>query len=319
VKPRTFRAAVFGVCLIVVNTVAQAQSIDVKSAPYTQAMLQAHYADADSLFAEIRDTRLHYKISGSGPVVLLVHGTYGDLKDWDVWAEILQREFTVVRLDLPGAGLTGAVPSGDYSIDEMHRLIDGLMARIGARRFAMAGVSFGGVVTFRYAATRPDMVSAVVLMNSAGVEYGRTQQINPDRENHFELPAASYQSFEDIRTSLSNTASSINVEAAKVLRTFAYLNRIDRHHERFAIVRAYDRGDPHAVLARIQQPVLIQWGGANRALSQATADEFVAGLTQAAATEKIVYPDIGHMPHLEIPERSAHDVMAFLRKHQARL
>ena len=65
----------------------------------------------------------------------------------------------VVRLDLPGFGLTGPYPSGDYSpaatVDFLERFADAA----GLKRFVIAGSSLGGQAAWRYALRRPDRIS----------------------------------------------------------------------------------------------------------------------------------------------------------------
>ena len=112
----------------------------------------AKYADPDSRFVVLEGNdgiNVHYKDEGSGPAVLLVHSSTGDLKDYDVWVDILSADYRVVRLDLPAFGLTGPVPSGNYSIDRFMTLVDSLMDHLGIERFAIAGASYGGLVAFR--------------------------------------------------------------------------------------------------------------------------------------------------------------------------
>ena len=137
-----------------------------------EAMI-ARYADAASRFADIEGVRVHYKDEGAGPAILLVHGTFGDLGDWDGWARVLTPHYRVIRLDLPAFGLTGPVPSGNYSVDRMLSLVDALMDRLGVERLAIAGVSYGGLTAFRYAATRIERVTGLVLANSAGIQFGQ--------------------------------------------------------------------------------------------------------------------------------------------------
>ena len=135
----------------------------------------AKYADPDSKFVVLEGAdgiRVHYKDQGAGPAVLLVHSSGGDLKDWDPWVAVLGKDYRVVRLDLPAFGLTGNVPSGNYSVDRYLTLVDALMDHLGIERFAIVGTSYGGLVAFRYAATRVERISALVLANSAGIEYG---------------------------------------------------------------------------------------------------------------------------------------------------
>ncbi|MEQ8516149.1 MAG: hypothetical protein RIC38_11130 [Chromatocurvus sp.] len=90
----------------------------------------AEYADTDSKFVTLEGLdgiRTHYKVEGDGPAVLLIHSSWGDLNDWDGWVDTLSPDYRVVRLDLPSFGLTGHVPSGNYSIERYLTLVDALM------------------------------------------------------------------------------------------------------------------------------------------------------------------------------------------------
>ena len=139
----------------------------------THEQIEKTYATPDSRFATIDGVKLHYKDQGSGPAVLLIHGSMGDTIDWDGWTDVLSPRYRVIRIDLPGFGLSGEIANGNYSIDRDLSLIDGLMDTLGAEKFAIVGVSYGGPVAFRYAATRTERISALIIMNSAGIEMGK--------------------------------------------------------------------------------------------------------------------------------------------------
>ena len=278
----------------------------------TQQHLLDRHATAESSFAYLNRTMVHYRDEGSGPALLLIHGSLQDLYDWDEWTKVLSPSYRIIRLDLPGAGLTGPVGSGDYSIANTMRTIDQLMDRLDEQRFAVVGTSLGGVVAFRYAATRPERVAALVLMNSAGVEWGNANIIPPQPQRYNESLSATV-SRADIQTILS----AVIPDPAKLLpgrveRALDYHRREGRDAEAAAIVSAYERGNPEEVLARIQSPVLVLWGSENRALDAGVADQFVAMLANAAAVEKALVQGAGHWPHVEAPAQSLRPVEAFL-------
>ena len=277
----------------------------------TQEYLLKNHATPASDFAYLNGTMVHYRVDGQGPTILLLHGSMQDLYDWDDWVDVLSSDYRVVRMDLPGAGLTGSVSTGDYSIDNTMKTVDALMDKIGARRFALVGTSLGGVVAFRYASTRRDRVAALILMNAAGVEYGNEKILPPQPQRYHE--------------SLSNDLSRGQVETllravyvdpdkvapSRIERGFEYQRRLHRDDEAKAIVSAYDRGQPDVVLGRITAPTLVLWGGANRALDPKVADEFVSMLTSTAKVEKVVVPGTGHWMHVEAPSKSVVPAKAF--------
>src|SRR4029079_1290764 len=83
-----------------------------------RGILEAKYATPPSQFVTLPDgARVHYRIRGKAdaPLLVLLHGSNASLFTWEPWSKNLSDQFRVVSLDLPGHGLTGAVPSHDYS------------------------------------------------------------------------------------------------------------------------------------------------------------------------------------------------------------
>ena len=279
----------------------------------SHAQAQARYADDASRFAEIDNVRLHYKDEGSGPAILLIHGSMGDVSDWDGWVEVLEKQYRVVRFDLPGFGISGTIANGNYSIDRSLALIDGLMDTLGLERFAIAGVSYGGPVAFRYAATRTERVTALVIMNSAGIEYGK-QRVDPETgEKDFFKAATSGISRDFIAAGLREAFHDpALVTDALIDRKHTLMNLKGRPEEGAIMIRQYERGDPYRVLAHVRAPVLVLWGGAEKSLSQETADEFVAAVTNASAVRKVVQREGGHWMHVGLAAPTARTVKGFL-------
>ena len=61
--------------------------------------------------------RLRLRDTGprDAPAVIFLHGFCASLDTWEPWARALSARFRVIRFDLPGFGLTGPDPTGDYS------------------------------------------------------------------------------------------------------------------------------------------------------------------------------------------------------------
>ena len=282
----------------------------------TYAEIIDRYADPDSRFVVLEGKdgiRTHYKDEGAGPAILLVHSSLGDLKDWDAWVEVLSESYRVVRLDLPAFGLTGPVPSGNYSIDRYLTLIDSLMDYLDIDRFAIAGTSYGGPVAFRYAGTRTDRVTALILQSSAGIEYGGhggTTERERDFDATFEPTRATRDQFAESLNRIINDPSRVTPEL--VARKTDYANVVGRDWEAFVATRLYERGNPERVLGHVRAPSLVLWGGDSAALSVSTAQAFADALSNASAVKKIVYDGGGHLLHIERPEQTARDVKVFL-------
>ena len=283
--------------------------------------VRSKYAGPTSQFVDIEGVNVHYRDEGKGPVILLMHGTLGDLSDWDEWAEVLSENFRVVRFDLPGFGLTGDIPNGNYSVPRMHVLIDALMDHLGAEKFAVVGISYGGLVMFRYAATRTERVTAMVLINSAGIQRGKRAKQAKGKAN--DTPAKPKKNMfidpvverEDVVRFYNGY---INDPArrtdALIQRKLDLLNIQNRDEVAIQSLKFYEPGNPKRVLKHVKAPSLIMWGTANQALDTETADAFINALTNTCSNELVTFDDGGHYINLERPYETAEAAVEFFTK-----
>ncbi len=124
--------------------------------------LEAKYAKAPSQFVMLPDgARAHVRDQGprDAPVLVLVHGSNASLFTWTPWVDRLDKTFRVVTLDMPGHGLTGAVPNGDYSQEGMVKFTKEVADKLHLAKFAIGGNSMGGGIAARFAEEYPDRVT----------------------------------------------------------------------------------------------------------------------------------------------------------------
>ncbi len=118
-------------------------------------------------FIRVRDIEICYEIRGTGPRLLKIWGTGGDLRrpatDFD---RQLAENFTVLAFDQRGMGRSGK-PARDYSMADYADDATGLMAALGWESAAVLGYSFGGMVAQELALRHPALVSRLVLMSTS--------------------------------------------------------------------------------------------------------------------------------------------------------
>jgi pimeloyl-ACP methyl ester carboxylesterase len=140
------------------------------------AAVRARYApEPPSRFLRLLGMDVHYRDEGprGAPVVLLLHGMNGSLHTWDGWAERLADSLRVVRLDLPGYGVTGPAPDDDYRVAAYVRTVEAFLDALGIARPSVAGHSFGGEIAWRFALARPGRVDRLILIDPSGYWAGR--------------------------------------------------------------------------------------------------------------------------------------------------
>ena len=105
----------------------------------------------------------HYRVEGSGPPLVLIHGVGLDLEMWDGQAAALAPHFQVIRYDLLGHG--GSVnPPGERDLSDFAGQLDALLAELNLGPLMLAGFSIGGLIAQTFVLAQPEKVRRLVLM-----------------------------------------------------------------------------------------------------------------------------------------------------------
>jgi pimeloyl-ACP methyl ester carboxylesterase len=130
--------------------------------------LEQRYTNEASEFVELDDVRVHYRDEGprDGPVLVAIHGTGSSLHTWDEWVERLDG-VRVVRLDMPGFGLTGPREKR-HTLERIVETVGQLCDHLELSDVTVAGNSLGGGVAWRLSLERPDLVERLVLVDPGG-------------------------------------------------------------------------------------------------------------------------------------------------------
>jgi len=116
--------------------------------------------------------RVHYRVHGSGPPLLLVHGLMTSSYSWRYVIEPLGFRFTVYAPDLPGSGRTDK-PDASYHPDALADWIADFQREVGIRGSATIGNSLGGYLCMRLALRDAGAMSRLVNLHSPGVPLAR--------------------------------------------------------------------------------------------------------------------------------------------------
>lgn len=99
---------------------------------------------------------------GSGPVVILLHGAGVDNHLWDPQISELGKSYRVIAPNLPGHG---SVPAAE-SVEKMADFVHAQLKERGIDRYAVVGLSLGGMVALELAARKPNDVSHLVIIEA---------------------------------------------------------------------------------------------------------------------------------------------------------
>jgi len=141
---------------------------------------------------DVKGVRTRVLESGSGPVLILLHGVSGHLEAYQRNILAHAEHFRVLAIDMLGHGFTDK-PAGNYEIIDYVEHLRDLVDVLGVGKVHLSGESLGGWVAARFAALYPAYVDRLVLNTAGGMiadpkvmERLRTLSLNavrsPDRE-----------------------------------------------------------------------------------------------------------------------------------------
>jgi pimeloyl-ACP methyl ester carboxylesterase len=117
---------------------------------------------------ELHGHRVIYRMVGSGPPVVLIHGMVNSSRHWETVALGLADRHTVIAPDLIGHGDSAAV-RGDYSLGAHASSIRDLLAALGVERATIVGHSLGGGIAMQFFYQFPQRTERLVLISSGGL------------------------------------------------------------------------------------------------------------------------------------------------------
>jgi pimeloyl-ACP methyl ester carboxylesterase len=270
-----------------------------------EAAYPGDYSVVDGVRLRLRDTGPR-----GAPAVILLHGFGSSLDTWEPWAEALSAHYRVIRFDLPGFGLTGPDPSGDYTDVRGMKILMGLMDQLGVARASLIGNSLGGRIVWNFAAAHPDRVTRLVLVSpdgfaSEGFAYDQTPETPLIMRA---LPYVTPRSL--LRANLA--AAYARPEALSKATLTRYHDLLLAPGVRQAVLARMEQvklHDPVPMLARIKSPTLLLWGEKDAIIPISNAADYLRDLPHASLVR---LPNLGHVPFEEDPAASLVPLQNFL-------
>ncbi len=273
---------------------------------------------------ELHGRRVIYRVAGSGPPIVLIHGMLNSSSHWRSVALNLANDFTVIAPDLIGHG-DSAAPRGDYSLGAHAASIRDLLAASGVDRATIVGHSLGGGVAMQFFYQFPQRVERLVLISSGGLGH----EVSPLLRSatlpgmnallsltiHPRLVEALWQTGGHLRR--RNARPGVYLQAlARALRPLqsagarqAFLQTlravIDTHGQR---VSATDR-----LYLLESLPTMIVWGERDRTIPLAHGRSAHAAIPHSRLR---TLPGAAHFPHLEDPDGLSELLREFVRETQ---
>jgi len=269
---------------------------------------------------ELHGHKVIYRMAGSGPPVVLIHGMVNSSRHWEQVALRLADDYTVIAPDLIGHG-DSPVVRGDYSLGAHASSIRDLLAALGVERATIVGHSLGGGIAMQFFYQFPQRTERLALVSSGGL--GR--EVSPLLRGAA-IPGASLGLWAAAHPRLLDSLWSLGDRLRRRGRGIGvYLQAVAR-----ALRPLQHRGGRRAFLQTLRSvidvrgqhvsardrlyllsgfPTLIVWGERDNTIPLAhgrAAHEAIPG------SHFVTLPPAAHFPHLEDPAGLAAAIREFV-------
>lgn len=293
----------------------------------------------DSLFTEVislaRDSAgLEVKTASAGDVnltymerqstdkdnaetIVLLHGFSADKDNWILFTKAVDEKYHVIAIDLAGHGDSEKSLTTDYNLIKQAERLDILLSGLGVNSFHIAGNSMGGAISAIYSLNYREKVKSLTLIDAAGVD-GETasEYYKLLEEGKNPLIATDEESFE-YRMDFTMTQPPFLPWPLRPSLLRKTLARADINEKIFADMLATKESmgmnnfeqQVQVKMAQDPLPTLIMWGEEDRVLDVSAAAAFKRIIPQATVH---IFPEVGHLPMVEIPSESAKVYEEFL-------
>jgi proline iminopeptidase len=273
--------------------------------------------------AEVNGARLRYHVRGSGPPVLVHPGGPGCTSAY-VRMPALESHFTLVYLDPVGTGESSRLSRGEYTLERYAADLDALRAALGLEKAWVLGHSYGGVVALVWAASRPDRVRGLLLVDTtARID----EEWTKDLEAHMQARSGEPWYADAMEGMAAMEAAKDDASFTAALRRivpFGFADYTHRRAEFDAVIGRFDCTlepnlppplgpdapfDLRPRLSGIRAPTLILVGRNDYNCGPTYAEEIRRGI---AGAQVVTFERSGHMPYMEETEAFVDAIRRFV-------
>jgi pimeloyl-ACP methyl ester carboxylesterase len=263
---------------------------------------------AASETVEINGVRIGFRRAGQGPPLVLLHGIYGDSRNWAPQLEALADEFTVVAWDAPGAGRSDDPPDS-FGFPEYADCLAGLIGELGLGRSHVCAFSYSGGIALELCRRRPELIASLTLVG-AYAGWGGSLPVDKVEARLGRALAQADLGGEAAARQFIPELFAPGAPAELVEESIALSSSFHPAGLR-VMARASAAADLRAVLPQVAVPTLVVHGREDRRSPLSVSEDLHAGIPDSRLA---VVDGAGHMVNLEAPAEFDRLLRGFLRE-----
>jgi pimeloyl-ACP methyl ester carboxylesterase len=190
--------------------------------------------------------KFRYLDEGNGEVVVMLHGLFGALSNWEPTIQSLKNDYRVLVPILPIYDM----PLISASIEGLKKFVEGFVAELNLPPFHVMGNSLGGHIALVYTVAHPEMVKSLILTGSSGLFENAMGGSFPKRGSYEYIKERVGYTFYDPATASEDLIEEV----------FEITKSVSKCMSIVAIAKSAQRQNLAGELHKIKTPTLLIWG-----------------------------------------------------------
>jgi len=248
----------------------------------------------------IKNLEVNYKIAGSGPVILILHGWGGSSDSWIKVMEMLTNKgYKAICPDFPGFGKSYA-PKNVWAVSDYISWLNEFIKSQSLESFSLLAHSFGGRIAIKFSVNYPQKIKSLILCNSAGIR----PKLN------FKNKMVSFVASIGNMIFSPKFLARLKDKARNIFYNFIpHKDYVKADGVMREIIKKIIEEDLSSYLSQIRVKTLIIWGQEDKMVPVNQSFVFKKQIEDSVLE---ILPDVGHSPHLEVPAKLSNLIVSFL-------
>ena len=242
--------------------------------------------------------------------LVLIHGFGGSKDNWNRMVALWDGKYHVIAPDLPGHGESVSDKTLGYTTAQQAQRLESFLKAKKAKNIYIVGHSMGGAIALRYVHSNAENVNALILIDAMGVHHTKSDgdRLVEVSEKNPLYDVCTKERFETLVSYSMPETSHI----PSLFKEVMFEEKCERKAlEKILYEGMFQDVDLDAIVQKITVPTLILWGDKDRIIHPNNGKLFHRMIKNS---EMVVFEEIGHIPLLEDPERTADTIDSFLEQ-----
>lgn len=297
--------------LLIITGIVAYRILNRQSLILSKELVKQSLQTPSSKFIQWKDAEIHYTDEGEGFPVLMIHGFGGAFTHFDDLAHLMKDKYRIIRVDLPGFGLSEYPSSCDPKAftksyeDYLNFFLDTLKLD----SLFIIGNSLGGLIAWNAAVQHPEKVKKLVLLSSAG--YDMDKVLSPGKILQYDIIQKIVLKGQPLSLTKKVQENAFykkeRVSDGMVLKINQYTNREGVIPHMINVALTKDFPDTSQI-KKVKCPTLIIWGREDNVIPVEHAERFHRDIKNSKV---IIFEKSGHCSMMEDPKETAEACLHF--------